>query len=469
MVLEKKKIAIIAGVSTAVLVTALGVGLGVGLNTSSTSSSNNGEENPSYVDTNHYATNNGIGVTTEEITNGKTLVNGEEYAIVKKNEDFYLEIPSFSGRIQPDIITRSIFNVDQKTFSSSDFANKGEGKDNFYNINYIIPSLSIGVVRIPNDGKIYGGFIESTDANIDYEINSKLEKVFPNGYELGDFEFSEAYSTYIGGINMLKLQKLQTLLATSSALNTMEDVENALQNVPTTTEFGFFRYTEGNQEFIGLVTNSEPTKPSEIGYSPAVFDAPIEYPEVKYWSPSIPKPTLSDHSQRDYDFQIVGYTTKQFSNLHVTLEKSDQEDLSQETKSIDLNDLYLPISYEPGSFTHPVLGSLKPSVQGVISFDDTVITENDETPDISLEADSTFTSPTLLMKLTKSVFNDAEYATTATRRKHDELLINVDANWLDYFKNTANDSRVKNLAKQLDITIRFKERNLMMKERISKH
>ena len=448
LVLKNKKVAIIAGVSAAVLVTALGVGLGVGLNNSSSSDD--------YIaDANHYATYNGVGVSGTDIENKKVTIEGNEYSIRKRGADFYFEVPSFSGKIQPTVRIKDILS----TFSGKDFFDsnpvKGEGKDNFYDVNFIFPSLSIGTIRIPNDGKVYGGFVESTKENVDYEVNQKLKKVFPNGYEIGSFT-----EPSIGGIEMAKLEKLNTLLATSRNLNSMADVEAVLQNVPTKTKFGFFYYTFNSQEIITFATNKKARKPSELGYVPTVFDAPVSLSNEDYDIYVTRAVSETSHAQRDYEFDIAGFEGANNILRTLTLKKGDR-DLSDQIYDVDLNNWFIPLEYGPQSFTHPILGLLKPNLYGAFEFDDSITTTNGEAPDVKLNPDSTFTMPSLLLKLNPSTFNDAEYATTATARKSDELLVNVEPNWLDYFKTVANDQRVKDLAKEMGITIRFKESNIL--------
>ena len=390
LVLKSKKVAITAGVSAAVLVTALGVGLGVGLNNSSSS-----DENTGYTaDANHYAAYNGVGVSGTDIENKKVTIEGNEYSIRKRGTDFYLEVPPFSGKSQPQIRLNGIIaNISGTDFYTPN-PTKGRGKDNYYDISFVFPSLSIGIVRIPNDGKIYGGFVESTKEDVDYEVNPKLKKLFPNGYEVGSF-FEPGD---VGGINMLKLEKLKTLLNTSRSLNSMTDVETILQDVPTITRFGFFYYRYQNIEYIVLAKNRKATKPSEIGYVPTVFDAPVSLSDEDYDVFGLFSAlTEQKHAQNDVEFTIPLFETADNEFMKLTIMKGDR-DLSQQIQNVDLNNLFLPLEYHSRTFTHPILGSLKPNLYGAFEFDDSIITTNGEAPDIKLNPDSTFTTATSFIK-----------------------------------------------------------------------
>ena len=454
LVLKNKKVAIIAGVSAAVLVTALGVGLGVGLNNSSSS-----DENPSYTaDANHYATSSGVGVSGDQIESKKATIDGTDYSIKKIGEDFYLEIPSVSESIHPVIELHTLFGS-INTFYNALNPSKGQGKDGFYNINNIMPSMSIGVVKIPNDGKIYGGFVNSTKENIDYEVNSKLTKVFPNGYEIGSFN-----SDGKGGINFLKLQELKTLLKYNGSLNSESDVNGALQNSPTTTRFGFFLQNINNKNIISLAFNKEASEPSEIGYVPTVFDQPIEWPGSNYQASVVRETTLEDLATRGQDFPIVfpkGFVTgTNSSDRYVIHLDQGVTDLSQEIKEVNLSDLKILFTYISRKFTHPLLGQIETSVNGPLLLDDSIILKNGESPNIKLNADSTFTTPSLLIKFKATTFDNTMYATTAMQRETDELLINVQEELLDYFKTAANNQQIKDFANEIGITIRFKVANI---------
>ena len=442
LVLKSKKVAIIAGVSTAVLVTALGVGLGVGLKTSS----GNGDENPGYAaDANHYISYNGIGVTAEDISKGKMSIDGHEYSITKRGDGFYFKVPSFSGTAQPTITVINSFTIGTKYFNLLDVS-KGNGKDNYYDFSILMPSLSIGVVRIPNDGKIYGGFIESTNANVDYEVNPKLRKIFPNGYEIGDFKNLD-----FGGINMLKLQELKTLLNYNDSLDSMADVESALENSPTTIRFGFFL---DNQNSIRVATYKKATMPSELGYVPENFDNPITLSTADYLLSSNTV-TMEQHAQGDINFQLSAFKNSNGEYVSITLPQGTRS-LSEETQEVSLADLYTNLRYEAKLTSHPIIGDFRFTLNGSLQLNDSIITESGEKPDIHLNPDSTFTIPTLLIRLSETVFSEADYATPSTQRENDELLINAESEWLDYFKRIADDERVKQLAKKMGITIRFK-------------
>ncbi len=484
MKFEKKIATSIA--SVIIIGLGLGSGLGIGLqhknnstdNIDSTNSigkvdvpavPNNGEpdngETDFVVDANHYITTTGVGVRGNDIVDRKVTINGNEYSVKKKDEEFFLEVPSVSEKLQPKVYLYNLFEEwlqGGSAFNSIDPLGVQE-KESFYDINNILPSLSIGVVRIPNDGKIYGGFVNSTKPNTDYEVHPKIAKLFPNGYEIGSFD-----SDGLGGINFLQLQQLKTLLKYSKSLDSTYDVLRALQNSPTTTRFGFFLRDLNGKNLISLAVNHGASEPSEIGYVPTVFDQPIAWPGDQYSSIFTRETTLDDLATRGQDFPISFYkgfitdTENLVPEAYTIHLDQGVTDLSQEIKEVNLADLNLLFRYETTTISHPLLGQIKHNVDGTILLDDSIIMENGESLDLKLDADATLTIPTVLIKLEPSIFSDTNYATTTTTRAKGELLINVDADWLEYFQQIANDSQVKTLAKEIGTTIRFKveEENL---------
>ena len=105
----KKKIMLIASISTAVLVFSLGLGLGLGLEASSSEASK--PRTPSTF----YNTAVGVGVTDLDIENGKVTINEEEYVIEKKDDAAFLKIPAFNGKLSPNLVRAiGMFDVNGK-------------------------------------------------------------------------------------------------------------------------------------------------------------------------------------------------------------------------------------------------------------------------------------------------------------------------------------------------------------------
>ena len=124
LVLKSKKVAIIAGVSTAVLVTALGVGLGVGLSSSSTV-----DEGEMYLDPISGETRSERDLLNNDITvDGKTydvIKEGDKlFAVVAKDSSLELTQPSFKYHVKTlNLLTMGGVNYREtiKEFPSSLF------------------------------------------------------------------------------------------------------------------------------------------------------------------------------------------------------------------------------------------------------------------------------------------------------------------------------------------------------------
>ena len=105
---EKKKIIMIAGISTLVLALGLGLGLGLGLKTDS-------ETSPTQTQTVtendvQYSTATGIVVNAKDIKNKKIMIDQMECEITKEGESLYLSIPSSTYSLSgKQIWTKSMF------------------------------------------------------------------------------------------------------------------------------------------------------------------------------------------------------------------------------------------------------------------------------------------------------------------------------------------------------------------------
>ena len=455
----KKKIIISAAISISVLIFSVSLGLGLGLKSSSGESNNNPtfEQAPST----YYETVTGISINNNDLAKGKVIIKNQEYSIEKQNDEYFIKVPAFSEHLSPNkVISPSIFNIPAKTFSDNTI--KGEGKDNFYNLDYLVPSLSIGIVRITNDGKIYGGYVDAQSANLDYQVNPILEKVYPHGYIIGNlYQFDSIVINGRGGINMLKLQKMLTLLEADVPFNTEEEVATALENVPTTTRFSFFLNKEGEpqEDYLRIAFNSRPTKPNEIGATLEDYPDPSLINKggggnEQYWWQQQNTISLSDHANYNYEFYVLFFLNQYGAAGHsFTLEKG--VDYKNAAVDFALDKLNIAIEMIPGRFIHPVLGMIQPNVDGSITFNETITTENGEAPTITVNSDSTFSMPTTLVKISKNTFNNDNYATVTEEKHSGELSIEVEDSWLTSFQAVANDQRVKDLAKQMGITIRF--------------
>ncbi len=410
MALGKMKIILITGISVAVV--ALGVGLGLWLGLDSGSDSETTNEEPGKQKQ-QYTTITGVNVTNEDIDAGKIIVAGNEYSITRKNNNFYIKISEATYSLSAKTITSKGLGQPQtfvKTFDKN--TDKGEGKDNFYDIQNILPEASLlhGPIRIPGDGKIYGGYVEDRTTN-EYKMNDNLVTVFPNGYEIGDFN-----DLGQGGVNMGKLEELRHLeiaISQRTSFSTMDDVNTALEDVQTITKFGFFLHTEGNKDVIRLVTNSRPEFPHNIGFNPAGQMYNYNYqpddpsPERAWphhddgdqlWGDEDTKPTIEELQQHDYTFKVQEFTKQDGTAYEIVLSKNTER-LVDAVVDVPLNQLYIPMTITPGFYNHPVLGKIQPDSTGSVHLMDSIETEDGNQPVIEINNEGELILPTLLIKL----------------------------------------------------------------------
>ena len=410
MALGKMKIILITGISVAVV--ALGVGLGLWLGLDSGSDSETTSEEPGNQKQ-QYTTVTGVTVTNEDIDAGKITVDQIEYEITRSNNNFYIKIPENTYSLSAKIITSKVLGQQQGSERIfDDNTEKGKGKNHFYDIQSILPETSFfhGPIRIPGDGKIYGGYVKDRTTN-EYKMNDNLVTVFPNGYEIGDFNDHGQ-----GGVNMGKLEELRQLeikISEGISVNTMDDVNQILADVARITKFGFFLHTEDNKEVIRLVTNSRPEFPRQIGFNPT--DPMYNYnyqpddpsPERAWphhddggqlWGDEDTKPTREELQQHDYTFKVQEFTKQDGTAYEIVLSKNTER-LVDAVVDVPLNQLYIPMTITPGFYNHPVLGKIQPDSTGRVHLMNSIETEDGNQPVIEINNEGELILPTLLIKL----------------------------------------------------------------------
>ena len=192
LVPKNKKVAIIAGVSAAVLVTALGVGLGIGLSGSTT-----------------------VDITIDGKTYDVIKEGGKLFAVIAKDERLEVTRPKFRN-VHVDN-GHSVIGEDADIgpyighfppVKSDDNFNKPDwetlkavylGSNYFYTIVF----ANIGQVKITNDGYIWGGFQFNENSN-DMELNPVLTN--------GPLKFGEISANGIGLIDLAVVNEYQEAL-----------------------------------------------------------------------------------------------------------------------------------------------------------------------------------------------------------------------------------------------------------------
>ena len=415
MTTNKKIFIIISGVS--VLTLSLGLGLGLGLDsndeTETTTTTPSEPENPTTGNEEkfEYTTATGITVSDEDVQSRKAMIEQTEYTISQDGDEFYLNIPGSTYHLTgKQVWTRALFNNPGGRIYNDNTV-KGEGKYNFYDLNNLLPSLGVGVVRIPYNGKVYGGYVDNADAT-DYIMSRKLVTLFPNGYEIGDFSLTDydGGGHFRGGINMLKLEQLKALMAATSL--TAENVDAIINGVTTTTKFGPFLYSDNNKTYIRLATNPSPATPADIGYASdnpdtATTDWPYSGPQNPYWYDQVVSPEWDGTSQRDqdYQFRISEFVHKDGSRYRINLTQ-DASNLASAAVDVPLSDLYMPLTFVQGKYEHPVLGVLQPDSAGNGNFSYPIKNESGSQPTYKITDDGSLTLPTLFLKLTKRIINN---------------------------------------------------------------
>ena len=301
MALGKKKIAIIAGVSAAVLVTALGVGLGVGLSSSTTV-----DEGEMYLDPISGETRSERDLLNNDITvDGKTydvIKEGDKlFAVVAKDERLELTQPMFNYYVNypieqtaggtnyaetiklplpsewstTPITTTPEFNIyviEYKRILSF-------GEDYFYTMVF----GNIGHVKILNDGYIWGGFVYNSDTEKIEKHEAltsgplKFGTIYPDGHALIDLAVVHEYQ-----IALKEYEDATTDADKNTAAGRMRNADSEEGKTNRDTKQFVWKithyngkarvYTRYNSDSVSKIpVNPETTGTGDIAYARPIF------------------------------------------------------------------------------------------------------------------------------------------------------------------------------------------------------
>ena len=464
--LGKKKIIIIAGVSAAVLVTALGVGLGVGLSSDSS-------RTPSALDDVSFGD-----PILKQIRKGKDLLinginyNDQRYSVVEEDGKLYTVIPKGTKlETKPTVFFDEI--NDRWNYSITYVGGSGNdvhftGKNHFYTFTY----ANIGQVWIPNDGYIWGGYKYDGDAE-----KMVLQEALK---DTGPLKFGTISESGLALIDLAVVYEYQLALAEyneadsdGSRTSAAERIRNADSDVGKEArdnrELTWKIYNSVHKAKIAIKKNARNIadisfNPESNGISNVNVNISVTDSTGFGVSLSVDNNGLFNvtNLKCGTDPNVHGFKLKYFVNdngedicIIPAVNENGKARINQEV-NVPLGSINLPLLHFSGSvIDHPLLSGISVSPNGFVNLPGM-------DPLRMPEASSSFILPNdVKIEIAKDqVLNLGTYATITNKRAEDELLISVKEEWLDYFKETAYLEEIKQLASSLGITIRFKIKQL---------
>ena len=249
---SKKVMAMVGGGITAVLTLSLGLGLGLGLKSD--------DEPAKYKILGQEYTEAELkpiledGITSEGVT----------YHFQKKNDGFYLTLPA-STVLTASSVTMKDTGFGRNILVGGDNPQPVAGENHFYNIDY----AGIGVVKIPNDGYVWGGFY----------LNDNNEPVLRAGLS-EPVEFGRINEN---GDALLKLGRIYVFQ------NNIKPDQSVYESYVVNSESPdaffntrIFAYKKGSQTVMKVAVNSYPEQVSTIlGFNPPL--TPDQFVEENDW------------------------------------------------------------------------------------------------------------------------------------------------------------------------------------------
>ena len=251
---SKKVMAMVGGGITAVLTLSLGLGLGLGLKSD--------DEPPKYKILGQEYTEDELkpiledGITSEGVT----------YHFQKKNDGIYLTLPS-STVLTASSVTMKDNSFGRNILVGGDDPQPVAGENHFYNIDY----AGIGVVKIPNDGYVWGGFY----------LNDNNEPVLRTGLS-EPVEFGRINEN---GDALLRLGRIYVFQLNINADKSVN--ENYVLNSESedayfyTRIFAYQTQVKGSEKVMKVAVDQYPTLIGDILYNPLL--TPDNFIEEEAW------------------------------------------------------------------------------------------------------------------------------------------------------------------------------------------
>ena len=251
---SKKMMAIVGGGIAVFLILALALGLAFGLD-------DGGSKIKKYLIS-------GTEYTKDELLKNGYTKYGVNYQFKEKDDGLYLVLP-------PETVLTSTPGVLQDTNFGHNIsiggedAHEFEGKNHFYNISF----AGIGVVKIPNDGYIWGGFyLNNNMPTLRSGLTEPVE--FAKINENGDALF-----------NLARVFELQENIEVNESVNSAYVLNKESDRVGT---WRIFAYDDGSEVTMRVATKTYPHLVAEIWYNPPLLssDKITEWPSTDgeaYW------------------------------------------------------------------------------------------------------------------------------------------------------------------------------------------
>ncbi len=251
---SKKMKAIVGGGFAVFLILALGLGLGFGLQSDD-------EVSKYTIFGNEY--------TEAELVNDGVTNNGVTYEFKKKDDGLYVVLPSATTfSTTPAMLQDTNFG---RTISvGGEDAQDLEGLNHFFNINY----AGIDLVKIPNDGYIWGGFY----------LNDNNEPTLRSGLT-EPVEFGTINENGDALINLARVYELQANIQTDKSVSSAYVLNKESDRVGT---WRIFAYDDGSEVTMRVATKTYPRLVAEIWHNPPLLssDKITEWPSTDgkaYW------------------------------------------------------------------------------------------------------------------------------------------------------------------------------------------
>ena len=341
---SKKVMAMVGGGITAVLTLSLGLGLGLGLQSD--------DEPAKYKILGQEYTEAELkpiledGITSEGVT----------YHFQKKNDGFYLTLPA-STVLTASSVTMKDTSFGRNILVGGDNPQPVAGENHFYNIDY----AGIGVVKIPNDGYVWGG----------YYLNDNNEPVLRTGLS-EPVEFGRINENGDALLRLGRIFIFQFNIKTDQSVNENYVLNSESEDALYSTRI--FAYQKGSQTVMKVAVNSYPDGvPGILNFDPFLTpdqfveedDWPLSSDGKPYWGKEKnhnPEPqAFNNENHPEIKFRLGDLFNADGSPQTLTWAAGELPNLLKD--EIKMNEFFYKVNIKGGKIKIPLLDDQKIQVQ----------------------------------------------------------------------------------------------------------
>ena len=290
--------------------------------------------------------------TESELINNGVTKNGVTYEFKKKDDGMYVTIPT-GATFDTTTTMLEDTNFGRDLLVGGDNPQPLEGESNYFYIDY----AAIGVVKIGNDGYVWGGFYTSNNSDpspSDSHLRSGLSE---------PVQFAKINENGEALINLGKVHELQKHIQNDLSVDNTYELNKIAED---SFNWMIFAYRKGSETIMKVAIAKYPYVVNEIYWSPIFIPPNVEtqflaedrWPDDAadrlYWGKEENPKTqaFNNENHPTVDFRLGDLVDADGNPLTVTWEQGDAPNVN---KSVPVGDLFYKVKITGGKVNLSVI------------------------------------------------------------------------------------------------------------------